>query len=95
MGMGWWGTHFSRHQPWIKPGKAFFEYLTRSQYLLQQGEQVIDFLALDGVSDQVTDAVATIDFLQMPVNVRDRRIVLPSGREYALMQFPNNKSMKR
>lgn len=37
MGMGWWGTHFSRHQTWIKPGKAFFRYLGRCQMLLQQG----------------------------------------------------------
>ena len=93
MGMGWWGTHFSRHQPWIKPGKAFFEYVTRSQYLLQQGEQVIDFLALDEVSDQITDAMATIDFLDMKVNVKDRHIVLSSGRKYVLMQFSQGKAM--
>jgi hypothetical protein len=37
MGMGWWGTHFGRHQTWIKPGKAFFQYLARCQMLLQQG----------------------------------------------------------
>lgn len=40
MGMGWWGTHFGRNQTWIKPGKAFFTYLTRCQMLLQQGEFV-------------------------------------------------------
>ena len=37
MGMGWWGTHFGRHQTWLKPGKAFFTYLARCQMLLQQG----------------------------------------------------------
>ena len=37
MGMGWWGTHFSRHQTWIKPGQAFFYYLGRCQMLLQHG----------------------------------------------------------
>jgi len=37
MGMGWWGTHFGRNQTWIRPGKAFFTYLTRCQMLLQQG----------------------------------------------------------
>ncbi|MDR3094126.1 MAG: hypothetical protein LBU62_05740 [Bacteroidales bacterium] len=37
MGMGWWGTHFSRYQTWLKPGKAFFTYLARCQMLLQQG----------------------------------------------------------
>ncbi|MDR1497822.1 MAG: hypothetical protein LBS59_05345 [Puniceicoccales bacterium] len=40
MGMGWWGTHFGRHQTWIKPGKAFFTYLARCQMLLQQGTYV-------------------------------------------------------
>ncbi|MDR1584422.1 MAG: hypothetical protein LBS55_14415 [Prevotellaceae bacterium] len=40
MGMGWWGTHFSRYQTWIKPGKAFFTYLARCQMLLQQGDFV-------------------------------------------------------
>jgi hypothetical protein len=37
MGMGWWGTHFSRYQTWLEPGKAFFTYLARCQMLLQQG----------------------------------------------------------
>jgi hypothetical protein len=37
MGMGWWGTHFSRYQTWFEPGKAFFTYLARCQMLLQQG----------------------------------------------------------
>lgn len=40
MGMGWWGTHFSRFQTWFKPGKAFFTYLARCQMLLQQGKFV-------------------------------------------------------
>ena len=40
MGMGWWGTHFGRHQTWIKPGKAFFTYLTRCQMLLQESDFV-------------------------------------------------------
>jgi hypothetical protein len=40
MGMGWWGTHFGRHQTWIKPAKAFFTYLARCQMLLQQGKFV-------------------------------------------------------
>jgi hypothetical protein len=40
MGMGWWGTHFSRHQTWFKPGKAFFTYLARCQMMMQQGSPV-------------------------------------------------------
>jgi hypothetical protein len=40
MGMGWWGTHFSRFQTWNKPAKAFFTYLARCQMLLQQGNYI-------------------------------------------------------
>jgi hypothetical protein len=91
--MGWWGTHFSRFQTWTKPGKAFFDYLGRCEYLLQQGEQVIDFLALDNPSDMQTDAIATGDFLNKPMSVKNGNIVLYSGRQYRMMQFPNANSM--
>ncbi|MDR0384712.1 MAG: hypothetical protein LBH60_01390 [Prevotellaceae bacterium] len=40
MGMGWWGTHFGRHQTWFKPGKAFFLYLARCQMMLQRGTYI-------------------------------------------------------
>jgi hypothetical protein len=40
MGMGWWGTHFSRYQTWFEPGKAFFTYMARCQMMLQQGVYV-------------------------------------------------------
>jgi hypothetical protein len=40
MGMGWWGTHFSRYQTWYEPGKAFFTYMSRCQMLLQQGDYI-------------------------------------------------------
>jgi hypothetical protein len=41
MGMGWWGSHFSRFQTWYKPAKAFFTYLSRCQMLLQQGNYIL------------------------------------------------------
>ncbi len=37
MAMGQWGTHFDRTQTWWKPGKAWVQYLTRCQALLQWG----------------------------------------------------------
>jgi hypothetical protein len=37
---GHYGTHFSRHQTWFEPGKAFLTYLARCQMLLQQGSFV-------------------------------------------------------
>lgn len=47
MSMGYWGTHFGQNQTWYEPGKAFFAYLTRCQRELQQGEEVIDVLAVE------------------------------------------------
>ncbi|ANH81204.1 hypothetical protein A8C56_09610 [Niabella ginsenosidivorans] len=42
---GWsfahYGTHFSRTQTWLEPGKAFFTYLARCQMLLQQGTFIV------------------------------------------------------
>ena len=46
MGMGWWGTHFNRHQTWAKDGTAFFQYLGRTQALLQSGETPSDFVSV-------------------------------------------------
>jgi len=93
MTMGWWGSHFSRFQPWFKPGFAFFHYLGRCQYLLQQGQQVIDFLALDAVKDKITDAIATPDFLRDAVIVKEGHIILSSGRIYKDMEFDTSKGM--
>lgn len=36
--MGRWGTHFGRNQTWAQAAKYFFDYLNRSQALLQWGE---------------------------------------------------------
>ena len=91
--MGWWGTHFGKYQTWFEPAKAFFRYLSRTQYLLQQGEQVIDFLSLDKAEDSLTDAIATSDFLAGDITVREGRIVLPSGRSYVLMGFGESDTM--
>ena len=38
VGMGRWGTHFSRNQTWAECGKSFFDYVIRCQALLQWGE---------------------------------------------------------
>jgi hypothetical protein len=87
MGMGWWGTHFGRNQTWFEPGKAFFQYLSRCQVLLQQGEQVADFLCV-GRLLEYQDLVSVVDFLKWDIRVEDGRVVLPSGRNYPFIVFP-------
>ena len=93
--MGWWGTHFSRFQPWFKLGKAFYKYLGRCQYLLQQGEQVIEYLLVqhDGINNYELDAIAPFDFLDMDIKVDNRNIILPSGRKYPIMEIASNGTM--
>jgi hypothetical protein len=36
------GTYFNQHTTWIKPGRAWIDYLRRSQSLLQRGQSVCD-----------------------------------------------------
>ena len=42
------GIHFDRGNTWFHQGRAWIEYLTRSQALLQQGEHVADVLYFQG-----------------------------------------------
>lgn len=44
------GLDFNRHNTWWKPGKAFQDYIARSQFLLQQGKSVADILVFTGES---------------------------------------------
>jgi hypothetical protein len=90
MGMGWWGTHFSRNQTWFEPGKEFFRYLSRVQALLQRGEAPADFVSVGSV--QGDGDVIPLRALQ-DVRVVDGKILLPSGRKYAFISFPNNGAM--
>ena len=92
MSMGQWGTHFGRHQTWFEPGKAFFSYLGRCLYLLQQGEQVTDYLCLDKPLG-LSDAISTFDFLKDDIQIKDGKIKLPSGRQYLFMVFPEDGRM--
>jgi hypothetical protein len=89
MGMGWWGTHFGRHQTWFEPGKAFFSYLARCQTLLQYGEQPGDYLCVDKLQG-LADLISTTDFLQQNILVENGKVVLPSGRKYPLIVFSDS-----
>jgi hypothetical protein len=92
MGMGWWGTHFGRHQTWFKPGKAFFDYLARCQAMLQYGSPPADSLSV-GALDAGSELLSSFDFLAMDIQVRNGRVVLPGGRSYAIVVFPEGGSM--
>jgi hypothetical protein len=86
-GMGWWGTHFNRHQTWFEPGKEFFRYLGRCQALLQRGETPASHVSMGG-SYEGGDAIPLSAFLN-EVRVDKGEVVLPSGRRYRLLHIPH------
>jgi hypothetical protein len=91
MGMGWWGTHFNRHQTWAKDGTAFFQYLGRTQALLQSGETPSDFVSVG--KSQGSDIISWREFRE-ELKVRDGRIVVSSGRNYPFLGIPHDGRMQ-
>lgn len=90
-GMGWWGTHFNRHQTWIEPGKEFFRYLGRCQAMLQRGETPVSHVSVDAAVDG-GDAISMNTFLK-DVTVQDGDVVVAGGRRYRLLHVPHGGSL--
>jgi hypothetical protein len=53
MTMGKWGINLDRTNTWWEMGKAWMQYITRSQFLLQQGRSVADIAYFCGQSTPV------------------------------------------
>ena len=95
-----WGEHLQRYNTWWEYSRPWLAYLSRSQYLLQQGEFVADVCYWFGegaplnVNDMSLEIPKGYDFdfcssdavLQM--GVKDGRLVLPSGANYRYLQLP-------
>jgi len=97
-----WGQHFQRHQTWWKFSKPYFNYLSRSQFLLQQGKRVVDvvYLYQEGAPLHLGDIrvdfpygydydFCTSEIIQR-MEFRDGRIHLPSGVSYRYLMLPKN-----
>ena len=101
MTMGQWGFHFERTETWWKQGKPWIDYISRCQFLLQQGRSVQDAAYFDGQSAPVErrdgdpalpagydfDAVDA-DVLLHGATVKDGRLTLASGANYAVLILP-------
>lgn len=98
MTMGQWGFHFERTLTWWSQGKAWIDYITRCQFLLQQGQAVADAAYFTGELPPPDLRVGTpslpfgyeydavnSDVLLRGATVEDGRIVLPSGANYAML----------
>jgi len=103
------GTHLNPNITWWRQGDAFFLYLNRSQFLLQQGHAVDDVLYFYG--DEVPNFVrlkrddpahvlpgydydvTDEDALLNVLPLSDGRILSPGGNAYRLMVLPRGRRL--
>ena len=100
-----WGEHIQRNNTWFPYMQPWMDYLTRSQYLLQQGSFVADVCYCPGegapldVDFLKLDLPAGYDFdfcsseLVYQLGVKDGRLVLPSGASYRYLILPESDRM--
>jgi hypothetical protein len=100
MTMGQWGTHFGRFNTWWEQSKTWIQYVTRAQYLLQEGRCVADVLFFGGeaapnggvhfpelkAKGYDYDAIGT-DLIGK-LNVNHGQVVTPVGGTYAVLALP-------
>jgi hypothetical protein len=103
------GTFFSRTQTWWKPGKAWFDYLRRSQALLQQGLAVSDVAYFTGediparalIPSRLPEPLpagyaydsVNRDALLRLARVEDGRLVLEGGASWRVLVLPSSELM--
>jgi hypothetical protein len=102
MTMGQWGTHFGRFNTWWEQSRAWIAYVTRGQYLLQQGRPTADVLFFGGeaapnggkhrpdlkAKGYDYDALGT-DLIGS-LTVKDGMIMTPVGGAYRVLVLPNS-----
>jgi hypothetical protein len=108
MSMGPWGINFERSNTWWKDGSAWIDYLSRCQYLLQQGRFVADVLyfygegAAAGVAHRSLKPevpagfdydVCNAEILLNQMSVDHGDIVLNSGMRYRVLVLPDTDRM--
>ena len=105
MTMGQWGTHFGRYNTWWEQSRPWISYVSRSQYLLQQGNCVADVLCFAGEAAPNNgvrlpdlkkkgydyDAIGT-DLIPS-LTVKDGLITTPCGVPYKVLVLPNTRWM--
>ncbi len=100
-----WGEHFNRFNTWWEYSKPWIDYLSRCQYMLQQGRFVADVCYWFGegaplsVNDMTLDIPKGYNFdfcpskLVLQMKVSNGQIVLPSGMGYRYLLLPDNDRM--
>lgn len=102
------GNHFQRQNPWFSQAGGWFNYLARSQYLLQQGKTVTDVCYFTGEGipaylgrrEELNPALpAGYDYdgvnleLLREMIVSGEKLILPSGPSYHVLVFRDHSLM--
>lgn len=108
MGLGTYGTRFDRRNTWWPYAKAYFEYVTRCQYMLQQGLFVADALYFTGEDAPKTlpprhKLIPVLPFgydydvcsaeILMKAEIENGMIVLPGGMKYRILMLSGVEQM--
>lgn len=106
MSMGPWGLHYERTQTWWNDSQPWHAYLARCQYLLQQGQPIVDllYLAPEGAPSSFVAPAKALkgpysvdgcppDALLHLARVKNGRIVFPGGMTYQALELPPRTSM--
>jgi len=109
LGLGPYGQWFTRHETWAEQAKPWITYLSRSSFMLQQGNFVADILYYYGEDNNITALFGNklpdipegykFDFINADalinlLSVADGRIITPSGMSYRLLALdPNSRNM--
>ena len=101
MPMGWWGTMFCPGQTWWEPGREWMAYLSRCQFMLQQGRFVADILGLFPATDwngsmpagrhKLYNYDLCADEMLEKLDFQDGRFVLPNGMAYRVLLLPQTR----
>lgn len=105
MTLGGYGLDFNRLNTWWEQGKAYLEYVGRSQFLLQQGRNVADVLVFTGESSP-NDAFLMPEIKAMgydydliginkiaSLTVENGLICTPAGGKYRILALPKTNWM--
>ncbi len=99
------GQWFNRHDTWAEMAAPWISYLSRSSYMLQQGQNVADILVYYGEDNNITNLYANklpavpagyeYDFISAnglanDIKAVDSDLVAPSGARYHLLWLDKN-----
>lgn len=102
--LGFFGQFFNRNDTWAEEAGPWVSYLSRTSYLLQQGQAVADVAVFYGEDQNLTEryqytfnrevpAGYALDYINPEallrlLSVRDGRLITPGGASYRVLYLP-------